>query len=436
MALIAFVLGMLAKPTAMVTPLILLVLDLGVMRRGVRKALLALLPWVALTVVCALWTAKSQPPSDVVPKIAPALRPLVATDALAVYLCKLFVPLNLTIDPGRRPDWVVARGYVWYTWLAPAAALLLLGWWWRRIKRRDPPKAKLVGFAAVIPLVCLGPVLGLRSFDFQQYSTVAEHYLYPAMVGPALLVALLLSARLARQDKRAVAIGVAGVILALLAVVSHVQTYYWKDSLTLFTHAVEVNPHSYAALNSLAATYVETGRPELAMEPARRAVELRPDYARYYLTLGNALGAINHLDEAKAAYRQAIALAPDEPSAHGNLAGVLARAGDFQAAEAQAKEALRLDPQDAQAHLNLGTMYAQQGRNEDAIHELEASLQLNPDSAIAHANLGFVLLSVGKPPEAAAHFVAALKLNPNYIQARNGLAQAQGMMRTGSGGGR
>jgi Flp pilus assembly protein TadD len=97
---------------------------------------------------------------------------------------------------------------------------------------------------------------------------------------------------------------------------------------------------------------------------------------------------------------------------------------------------LRLDPQDAQAHLNLGTMYAQGGRNEEAIRELEASLQLNPNSAIAHANLGFVLLSAGRPSDAAAHFVAALKLNPNYAQARNGLAQAQGMMRAGRGGGR
>jgi len=435
LALTTFVLGMLAKPTAMVTPLILLVMDLWVVRRGVRKAMVALLPWLLLTVASAVWTAKSQPPSDVVPKVAPALRPLVATDALAIYLYKLFVPLNLTFDPGRRPDWVVARGYVWYTWLVPVAALMLLAWAWRRFNRRDGFAATLLVFAAIVPLICLAPVLRLRSFDFQQYSTVAEHYLYPAMVGPALLAAVFLGARVARPDKRAATVGVASVVLALLAVVSHVQTYYWKDNLTLFTHAVDVNPNSYAALNSLAATYVETGQADRAIEPARRAVELRPSYARYYLTLGNALGATNRLDEAKAAYRQAIALAPEEPSAHSNLAGVLARSGDLNAAEAEVREALRLDPQDAQAHLNLGTMYAQGGRNEDAISELEASLQLNPNSAIAHANLGFVLLSAGKPSDAATHFVAALKLNPNYAQARNGLAQAQGMMRAGRGGG-
>jgi Flp pilus assembly protein TadD len=425
LALGAFALGMLAKPTAMVTPLILIALEIFVLRRHLRRVAIAIAPWLALSFACAVWTSLSQPPADSVPHVGLLLRPLIATDALAVYLYKLFIPLNLTVDPGRRPDLVLAHGYLWFTWIVPVAAALALFWIRRRLRHSRPESPALIPLAGIIPLICLAPVLGLRSFDFQQYSTVAEHYLYPAMVGPALLVAALLARVFSLRIRRFRAITISTVLLLLLAVVSHVQTYYWKDNLTLFTHAADVNPDSFAAHNSLAATFIDIGRPDRALDHARRAIALLPNYAPYYLTLGNALSALNQLDQAVDAYRKAIALAPDDPSGHSNLGGILARRGDFKGAQSELQRALQLDPQDSQAHLNLGTLYAQQERNADARRELETAIRLNPGSAIAHTNLGFVLLAEGKASEAATHFAAALKINPNYAQAQNGLAQAR-----------
>jgi tetratricopeptide (TPR) repeat protein len=419
LATAAFVLGMLAKPTAMVTPLLALAIDGLIVRRPLRQILVTLAPWFALSLGCAIIAAMSQPPADLVPQVNVLLRPLIAADALTIYLYKLLIPLGLTLDHGRRPDIVVARGYLWFTWLAPLAAASILWVVYRRIKLSDPAKAALIVVAAIVPLICLAPVLGLKSFDFQQYSTVAEHYLYPAMVGPALLIAALL----ARPAMRPNVIAVSTILLLALAGVSHVQTYYWKDNLTLFTHAIDVNQDSFAAHNSIAALRVETGRPDLAVDHARRAIQFRPDYAPYYLTLGNALAAQNDLPGAAAALRHAISLAPDNPAAHGNLVTVLARMGDFKGAEEHGRRALQLDPNDSQAHLNLGTLYHQQNRPDDALQELEAAVRLNPASVIAQTNLAFVLTEHGRLLEAEAHFLAALKINPGYADARRGLQE-------------
>ncbi|MDB5319537.1 MAG: hypothetical protein JWN40_1168 [Phycisphaerales bacterium] len=422
LATAAFVLGMLAKPTAMVTPLLALAIDALIVRRPLRHVLVTLAPWFTLSVACAVITALNQPPANAM-QVRVFLRPLIATDALAIYLYKLLIPLGLAIDHGRRPDVVVAHGYLWFTWLAPLTAAVLLWIVRRRIKPSNPAKAALILVAGIVPLICLGPVLGLKSFDFQMYSTVAEHYLYPAMLGPALLVAALLIRPLSRPKIKPTVVVMVTIPLVALAGASHVQTYYWKDNLTLFTHVLDVNPDSFAAHNSLAAMRIETGRPDLAVDHARRAIQLRPGNEAYYLTLGNALAAQNDLPAAAAVLRQAISLAPDDPAAHSNLVSVLARAGDFRGAQEHAHRALQLDPNDSQAHLNLGTLYYQLNRTDEALRELETAARLGPDSVIAHTNLAFVLMESGRLAEAEAHFITAVKLNPRYADAQRGLQE-------------
>jgi Flp pilus assembly protein TadD len=391
-----------------------------------------------------LWTRAVQPPLSHVPTPPAHLRPLVAADALAWYLKILVVPGGLTIDPGRRPDVVLKSGRAYWTWVVPAvaaAAVVLLtirvrrkGWPVSQVDRLksadagpdvDPEVWRVLPAAAIFFVIPIVPVLGLVPFDFQQYSTVAEHYLYPAMVGAALLVAALIElARRARPLSRW-PVGLAAGVLVVLAVRSHVQTYHWRDNVSLFSHAVAVNPSSYAAHNSLAAALMQGGRLGDAEAHARRAIELMPENAQARVTLGSILSAKGELGGAAEEYRAALALSPRDAFIHNNLAGVLARRGDVAGARKHLETALSIDPDDAQAHLNLGTLLAQTDQVDAAIGELRTAVRLAPHSFIGHTNLGYLLLEKGDPQQALGHFEQAVKLNPNHPPAREGLEAAR-----------
>lgn len=422
LATLALVAAMLAKPTAIVTPLLIVAFDWLVCRRSWRAILSAAGPWFLLVIPCAIWTARVQPPSADTPQVAVAFRPLIALDALAFYIQKLVWPFGLTVDQGRRPDVVLADGSAYWTWIIPvfvAVILLVLAW---RVHRRDVGRSSVLLFALVVPLVCLGPVLGLRPFDFQQYSTAAEHYFYPAMVGPALLAALVLASPKARPAWRAVA----AVALLLLAVRSHVQAYTWHDNGTLFAHALEVNPKSLGSYNSLASWYAETGQADRAIETAKRWMAVDPKNPRAWAVVSSALASKRDLRGAIEAARKGVEVAPEHALAHSNLAGLLGQAGEFAEARREGEAALRIDPNDANAHLNLGTMFAQQDKTDLAFEHLRAAVRLSPGSAVAQTNLGFLLLQQGNRAEAAEHFEAALNANPNFENAKRGLAEARG----------
>jgi tetratricopeptide (TPR) repeat protein len=69
----------------------------------------------------------------------------------------------------------------------------------------------------------------------------------------------------------------------------------------------------------------------------RKAIDLKPDFAWAYLSLGNALKAQGKPDEAAAAYRQAMRIDPNFAEAHCNLGHALREQGRLK----DAREALR-----------------------------------------------------------------------------------------------
>jgi hypothetical protein len=232
-----FVLALLAKPSTVVVPLICMAIEVIWLGGSWRRAAAWLAPWAIPAVAIAVVAGRVQPAVG-----GPIwTRPLVAGDALAFYLAKLVFPVNLGIDYGRTTEMVVQSHPL--NWLVPVAAAVLIF-----IFRRN--RAILAG-ATIFGLALL-PVLGLKPFKFQLYSTVADRYVYLAMLGPALVAAALL-----KQRPKATLVAV--VILVLLAVKSMIQSTYWFDSETLYRHAIETNPTSLLAHNNLGVVLADRG---------------------------------------------------------------------------------------------------------------------------------------------------------------------------------
>lgn len=415
-----FGLALLAKPGAVVVPLLAWLLDAAARggaagrRRATPRLLLA---WCAAGAVWTAVTMRAQPAATLAPDSPLWRRPLVACDALAFYLGKLAWPAPLGVDYGRIPERVAAEEAFALPCLA-VAALAGAAWW----TRRRAPRA----FAAIAVFVgALLPVLGFVPFGFQEYSTVADRYLYLAMLGPALAIAAVVSrAPRVSRAKAGVAIA-AGVLVAVaLGAASAAQTRVWRNTRTLFEHALRVNARSWVAHTGLGVVAAREGRGGDAARHYAEAIACNPRYADAHYNLGLIRGEAGDSEGARRAFTEAIRLRPDFADAHNALGVLLAREGRAEDAARCYAAAIAANPRHGAAHGNLGALLARAGRYDEALAHLREALRADPGDARARNNAGGILARTGRTREAAEEFRAATRADPNAWEAHKNLAQA------------
>ena len=99
----------------------------------------------------------------------------------------------------------------------------------------------------------------------------------------------------------------AAVALLGCVLVTPVQLTYWRDSISLFRHALEVTTDNYVAANCLGKAYEKNGDGAHALVLYRSAVELEPrfpqsqfNYAMMLLAFRDEASALQHLQAAAA----------------------------------------------------------------------------------------------------------------------------------------
>lgn len=332
-----FVAAMLCKPSAVVVPVLAGLIDvllLNPQRPAWRITVVRLLPWVLLALPVA-YVAKRVQPGHQGDYVAWAERVLIAVDALSFYIWKLIWPANLAFDYGRTPQATLANGWHAATTIVPVLAAIAAILWrrWR-------------GLAVGLLMLLAGvfPVLGFVPFDFQIYSTVGDHYLYLAMIGPALLVATLPGVT------RRAALLAAGVVIATLAVASHRQAWTWQSLESMSRQALRVNPGSWASYNNLAVAWMDGDALDNAEWAARRALNMKPEadivrrtLSGVFVRRGDAAVETGDSREAIGQYEQAVEIDPTNAVALTNLAATLAEGGELDRAIDLYERALRFD---------------------------------------------------------------------------------------------
>ncbi len=128
--------------------------------------------------------------------------------------------------------------------------------------------------------------------------------------------------------------------------------------------------------NDLGVAYHARAEFELAARQFRRALALRPGWARALVNLGDAQLALGHLDGAISAYEGAHAVEPANPATANNLAwALLQHEGRWPEAESLIRGALARDPQPRGYYLDtLGLLYLKKGEPLAALEALRAAL--------------------------------------------------------------
>jgi hypothetical protein len=336
-----FAAALLSKPSTVVLPLIVGAIDWIIYRRPLKKIAAWTFPWYLGAAAITLLAAKIQDfPNYVRPPLL--LRPSIALDALAFYMAKIVWPLGLNFDYGRNPTAVLTdpalHHPLYWTWIFPVAAAILI---WIA-------KQKQLTLAGLIFLFGVLPVLGLKSFVYQYYTTVADRYVYLSMLGVALLVAWWMQ----RHWSLATVAALCGIIVAFCSL-SFVQAQRWTDTTSLYSASLsDLKPIHLVILGNyqddLALPYLQKaaiahGRGDFveeksyadpavaylnkAIEYYRRAVELDPTVAHAYDNMARDLVRLDEIPQAIAVVKQWMAHEDDvDPAARekpGMLQGML-----------------------------------------------------------------------------------------------------------------
>lgn len=413
---VLFLGALLAKTVTVTLPVIALVLVWWKRGRLVRRDVLASVPFLVAGVAASLvtvWVERNVVGAQGVHfDLSPADRVLVAGRAVWFYLQTLAWPRMLTFI---YPRWEIDAGAVWQ-WLFPLAALAAAAALWAA--RRRIGTGPFV--AAVCFVVALAPALGFVDVYPMRYSFVADHFQYLASLAPLALVAAL-----AWRGGRP-AWAAAGVVLAVLGVLTWRQAHAYRDAETLWRDTLAKNPTATMAHVNLGMLLYDQGRVDEAVREYRAALAVAPPEADVLGNLGIALHAQGDVAAARTHFEEAVALAPDNAGMRLNLANALAAAGELDGAVAQYLEALRRRPNYPDAHANLANVLAMQGRTNESRAHYEAALELDPDFAEAHRNLALLLLQSGDADGARAHLQAAIRAKPSWAQPRQDLATLDG----------
>jgi len=356
-SLALFLLAMLSKGSVAVLPVMLL----GVIwwqRPLVRRDFVRTAPFflVAITMIAVTMWFQARGVAD--DAAAPSLieRLLGAGAVVWFYACKAIAPFRLAfiypqweIDP-TNPAW----------WLPGALALGVTAWLWHHRDRQRP-----LLFAWLFFCVALAPVMGLTRATFMEFSLVADHYQYTALIAVVALAGSGWSQWRRRAPRSADA--VAAAVVCLFGVLTWRQSALYADSITLYRASLELSPTAWMAHNNLAAELFDAGDAAGALQHAQAAVDLKPDYAEAHNNLGNALSRAGRIPDAIEHYRRTLDLRPNHIRAHNNLGSTLAYTGRIEEAIAHFERALQIKPDYAEARENLETARAIQRGQESGV---------------------------------------------------------------------
>ena len=433
----AFVLGLMSKPMLVTLPFVLLLMDywpLNRVKAGQSRwnLIWEKTPLFALSAASSFitfWAQRKQGAVVSVSTFPLGLRIENALTSYVAYIWKMIWPARLAVfypHPTKYEAGVVILAVVV---LAVITLLVIKG------ARKHP-------FLTVGWLWYTGtliPVIGLAQVGGQ---AMADRYTYIPLIGLFIIVAWGIPEILPRFGNKASAPVLAGMVLLPLMISTMHQLGYWKNNITLFSHALAVTKSNQKAEYNLAYGYLVAGKLDMAIDHFRKAVCLNPNDADAHCNLGTALYGKGLVTQAIDEYSLAAQVNPGYAAAHYNLAIALRKAGRAQEAEHEYQQAALLKsgkkikdtpieskpPKETpatdspQEHFKKGLDFVREGNIYQAKAEFQTVVRLDPTNADAHANLGCALNAEGKWDEGIKELKIALQLNPNLAAAHCNMA--------------
>ena len=392
--LLFYFLGLMAKPMLVTLPFVLLLMDVWPLNRfrfdpadkqtnqsnpktSVRWLIFEKTPFFVIaflfSIICILAQGEAVQSLDNIPL---SLRLSNVFISYSQYLSKTIWPSHLAVFypyPESYPIWQTA------------GSILLIA----SLSTITICKAKKYPYMAVGWLWFIGtlvPVIGLVQVGSH---AMADRYTYVPLIGLFIIVAW------GCQDfflnkyrfRKKIFGGFFCILLSALMVCAFMQVDHWRNSVSLFSHAIKVTNNNWLAYNNLGGILNVQGDYKKAIPYFRKAIEISPGHLKAHINIGLALSHIGENQEAIKHYLFVLKINPDNSEVHNNLGLLLAKRNNVKEAINHFRKAVSLNPDYAEAYNNLGVAMARQGNFEEAITQFKKAVDLKPDYTEARRHL-------------------------------------------------
>lgn len=434
--MLAFAIGLMAKPMVVTLPLVLLLLDIWplgrlpvdgggrVLARRIVSLVLEKVPLFLMAAGASLLTVLAEMQIGTIATFARFSVLTRVTNSIisyGSYVAKTVWPhplLPFYLYPDQIP-W--GQTAVSLAFLLVVTALCLYA------RRRHP--YLLVGWGWY--LIVLLPVIG-----FVQMGPVprADRYVYLPHIGIFIMMVWGGAAVLTRWRWRPAATGLlCATLLLALAAVAYRQTSLWRDSRTLFGYTLAVDPANSEAAIQLGEEYREDGELAESLDFLTLAVRLAPYNHEAIGSLGQTYERMGNLEEARRCYTEAIRLDPTFVMVYDHLGIIGVKQGDLELAKHNFAKSLEYSPTDAKALINYALALYLDNQLSAAEEYFSRAITSDPQSADAYNGLGLIYLKQGRISEAVTAFRQALTIAPDYEHARDNLEKALAEQQRASG---
>ena len=368
--LLFFILSLLSKPAAVTLPVVLLLIDWYKGRSlADKKVWLEKIPFFLLAFAFGLLALNIQAEKAIAqPEFYPVWQRFVfAIYGLGEYFKRLIWPFPLSAIHPFPVSGMIPSSF--YPALILVPVMMAAVWYFR--------KNKNVLFGIGFYAVNLALVLQFLTFG---NSVISERYTYVPYIGLCFAVAMLWAkSNLATSVKNSL-LGLFLVIGLLFAIVSNKQVHVWKDSISLWTKAIEAYPTSYIALSN-------------------RGNYLVTKLAKY--------------DEGLVDYNLALATKPEHANSLENRCIIYLHKEDFPAAFKDADQLVKFYPSTAKGYYLRAFVEDKLGQPDQAIADYSKAIELDPTNGEPRANRGIIYFNNKQNYQAAKDdFDEAIRINP------------------------
>jgi tetratricopeptide (TPR) repeat protein len=442
-AFIFFVLSCLSKATAVVFPVVLILINFWIdypEKRSVSKAirssfslrnLLLLVPFFIVSLFFGIMAVRIQNNEnflgilnpvenavDVVNTVQPfsiLQRFQVAGYGFMMYIIKFLVPVNL-IAFYPYPEISEFKGGIFSVilWLSLAATVLIAitSIW-------SSKKTRLYVFGTGFFFITIALVLQFISVG---NAMMADRYSYLPYIGLSMIPAMLITGL--NKKARNILLTVSASFIIILMLLSIKQVKIWKDNGTLWTNVIKKHPHLELARRSrgkyyskLSATAKSEKEKRLLEDKAftdfSEAIKAGTKSADVYEGTAIIFQSRGENSKALLFISKAITMNPDKGGAYYNRAMIYDGLDRKEEAITDYSTALRLEPElEIKILSNRSVLYLETGKFREANKDLDRLITLDALNQMYYYNRAFSRLKLGDPDGAIDDYRKVLQMNP------------------------